>query len=219
MQVTQEDADEEPLTDDARERKNRRLLELIAQARDGDVAAFEKLYNAAAPWLLRVIRRLVAEDHAEDVLADLFIQVWRSLPQYDAARGVPAVWLSMMARSRALDHLRRESQRDALPADALQSMESTLDGPEQLLSREQQRQLVQFSLSTAPLSPQERLLLGLAYFKDQTQQDISRLTGLPLGTVKTVLVGAQRKLRMQISGQHRLGPAPAEESMRSGPHP
>ncbi|MGV3572447.1 MAG: RNA polymerase sigma factor [Ramlibacter sp.] len=192
--------------------QNRRFAALIVRAQAGSMSAFDELYERSARWLLSHVRRIVQDDGAEDVLAEVYIQVWRSLASYDAGRGQPAVWLCMIARSRALDHLRREKRHahaceepdaDGLPAD-------DGEGPEQLLWRAQQGRLVTRSLQQAQLSPQERMVIGLAYYGDKTQQEIARVTGLPLGTVKSLMSRAQRKLGAQFRGGQ------AEPGLRDG---
>lgn len=174
------------------------LLLLIAKARAGDIEAFEQIYNCTARWLLSLVRRLVEDGQAEDVLADAYLQVWKTLKSYDPAKAPPRVWLAVIARSRALDHLRREKRRGQVhdSPEMILTMEShDRDGPEQLMSRAEECRLVQLCLAATPLSPDERTVLGLAYFRESSHQEISELTGLPLGTVKSVMVRARDKLK------------------------
>ena len=181
--------------------ENEVLLQLIARAGAGDVDAFERIYNRTARWLLSLVRRLVDDGHAEDVLAEVYIQVWKSLGSYDALRAPPRVWLSVIARSRALDHLRREKRAGQVHGspEMIVTMEpDDPDSPEQLLSRAEDCQLMRMSLATTDLSADERTVLDLAYFRERTQQEISTLTGLPLATVKTIMGRARDKLRAHI---------------------
>lgn len=175
------------------DRFNARLCGFIALAREGDVHAFEQLYLGTASWLLSRVRRLVGDGQAEDVLAEVYLQAWRSLDSFDASRGSGSAWLSMIARSRALDHLRHEKCRPTDGDGELESEPASSEGPEQLLSRAQDARLVQVSMSL--LNCDERLVLGLAYFQDCTHNEISSSTGLPLGTVKSLMSRAQKKLR------------------------
>lgn len=173
---------------------NIELARLIARCRSGDVRAFEELYATTVRWMLARIRRMVDDGQAEDVLAEVYLQIWKSLDGYDEQRARPVSWLAMIARSRALDHLRREKRRrgDEPPAGDAGDVASD-DSPEQLLSRSQDARLVHLSLAT--LNDDERLVLGLAYFQDCTQPQISSMTGMPLGTVKSLVFRAQQKLR------------------------
>lgn len=178
--------------------RNEHFKRLLARARAGDSEAFEQLYEDSARWLLSVVRRLVGDDSAEDVLADTYIQIWRTLKDYDETRGPPTVWMAVIARSRALDHLRRERAKnpgahvDGPPPEA-----SHDETPEQLLTRSQEAQMVR--LSVASLDAIERLVVGLAYFRDCACPEIAQLTGLPLATVKSSMTRAQQKLRVQFT--------------------
>lgn len=181
--------------------ENALLLQLIARAGAGDNNAFEEIYNCTARWLLSLIRRLVDDGQAEDVLAESYLQVWKTLGSYDAAKGPPRVWMAVIARSRALDHLRREKrhgQAHDSPGMIVTMEPYGMEGPEQLLSRAEECRLVRLSLVAAPLSSDERTVLGLAYFRESSHQEISELTGLPLGTVKTIMLRARDKIKAQI---------------------
>lgn len=180
------------------QRFNHALCTHISRAKEGDVEAFEQLYMDTASWLLSRIRRLVGDGQAEDVLAEVYLQAWRSLSSFDLARGAATAWLSMIARSRALDHLRYEKCRIAVSDDfEITGEQEIRDGPEQLLSRAQDERMLHLSMSR--LNCEERLVLGLAYFQDCTQTEIAQSTGLPLGTVKSLMSRAQRKLRTHLA--------------------
>ncbi len=177
--------------------RNRTLKLLIRAAAHGDIAAFETLYTSTAKWLLGRVRRIVGDGHAEDVLSEVFLQVWRSLPVYEESRGEPLAWLATIARSRALDRVRTEvrSHGGRLDAVASQEVEESHDaGPEQLLAVAERDRLLKVSMGA--LSPKEQLVLGMAYFRDCTQNEIAALTGLPLGSVKTLMTRSQQKLRL-----------------------
>lgn len=194
---------------------NHRLAELIVQARAGSMAAFEELYNSTARWLIAQVRLLVNNEQAEDILTDVYLQVWRSLDSYDPQRSPPTAWLRLIVRSRALDHMRRERalKTEALTED-IQSSMRTDDGPDHLAARSQEHRLVQASLSEAPLTSQERMLLALAFFHDRTLSEISAMTGLPLGTVKGSLGRARDKLREQFNAS--VAHVSDERALRQG---
>ena len=179
--------------------RNRALGVMIAAAARGDIAAFEALYDSTANWLLGRVRRITGEAHAEDVLSEVFLQVWRSLAVYDGSRGQPLAWLATIARSRALDKLRCErrshgGQPEA--AGAFQEEDSHDVGPEQLLVLAERDRLLQRSIGA--LSPKEQMVLGMAYFRECSQSEIAALTGLPLGSVKTLMTRSQQKLRLSL---------------------
>jgi RNA polymerase sigma-70 factor (ECF subfamily) len=179
--------------------KNRVLRVMIEAAAGGDMSAFEAVYDMTASWLLGRVRRITGSAHAEDVLSEVYLQVWRGLSVYDPSRGEPLAWLATIARSRALDKLRSERRShgglpDAPCAD--QEEESHCVGPEQLLAIEERNRSLQQSM--ARLSSKEQMVLGMAYFRDCSQVEIASLTGLPLGSVKTLMTRSQQKLRVSF---------------------
>lgn len=187
----------EPAADPARDEINASLRGLIAKAAQGDMKAFERLYDLTVRPILARVRRIAGEVHAEDILAEVYLQVWRSLGLYQAVRGEPLGWLMTIARSRALDRLRMERRfHDGLHGAAefdAGAEPSGEPGPDELVSRLQDYALLDASM--AQLSPNERAVLGLAYYRDFSHNEIASLTGLPLGTVKTLISRSQQKLR------------------------
>ena len=184
--------------------RNRALRVMISAAARGDLRAFEALYDTTAGWLLSRVRRIAGDSLAEDVLAEVYLQVWRSLATYDESRGQPLAWLATIARSRALDCLRIERRSHGGLADAPappDTEESHDDGPEELLAIAERDSLLKMSMGS--LSAKEQLVLGMAFFRDCSQSEIALLTGMPLGTVKTLMTRSQQKLRVS------LGPAVA----------
>ena len=195
-----ESSEREPDLQSRRDERNDALKLLIAAAADGNCLAFENIYNSTAAWLLARVRRIVGDAHCEDVLAEVFLQVWRSLPAYDQQRGEPLAWLATIARSRSLDRIRTEKRSHGGQLDAPVSPyyeESHDAGPEELLAAAECASLLKISMGQ--LSSKERLVLGMAYFRDCTQSEISTLTGMPLGSVKTLMTRSQHKLRLSMN--------------------
>jgi RNA polymerase sigma-70 factor (ECF subfamily) len=190
-----------PPGDPALEERNRALRVMIGAAARGDIPAFEALYDSTASWLLGRVRRIAGDAHAEDVLSEVYLQVWRGLAGYDVSRGQPLAWLATIARSRALDKLRceRRSHGGQLEAPGGETEEPSHDaGPEQLLALAERKRILQRSLGQ--LSTKEQLVLGMAHSRDCTQAEIASLTGLPLGSVKTLMTRSQQKLRVSLTG-------------------
>jgi RNA polymerase sigma-70 factor, ECF subfamily len=178
------------------------LAALLASAAGGDARAFEQFYDATARQAMAVVRRVTGEAYAEDVLSDCYFQAWRNAAQFDPARGSALAWLLTMARSRALDRMRQETLRHGglsgapeFDADAEQATHDP--GPETLLETTQAHSRVHAAL--AQLSANERWVLGLAFFRDCTQSEIATLTGMPLGTVKSLITRAQHKMRETLT--------------------
>jgi len=178
--------------------RDAQLAGLLRAAAGGDGAAFESFYNGTSRYAMAVVRRIAGDVHAEDVLSDCYLQAWRSAKDFDAGRGSPLSWLLTMARSRALDRMRQETLRhgglSGAPEFDPDSSETGQDpGPEQLLESVEAGSRLHAALSL--LSANERWVLGLAYFREHSQSEIAGITGLPLGTVKSLITRAQHKLR------------------------
>jgi RNA polymerase sigma-70 factor, ECF subfamily len=183
------------------------LAALLSSAAAGDAKAFEQFYNATVRYAMAVARR-IAGNHAEDVLADAYFQAWQAAAQFDPARGSPLAWLVTIARSRALDRLRQETLRHGglpgAPDSERLDAPDAAPGPDELLESVQAHSRLHGAL--AQLSANERGVLGLAYFRDCSQTEVAAITGLPLGTVKSLMTRAQHKLRAVL--QEERQPAP-----------
>lgn len=166
----------------------------------GDEAALGLLYEATLPRVYSLALRICGRrDLAEDVVVETFWQAWREATRFDAARGEVLAWLLMMCRSRALDALRRKDGAESHPEPEILMMEEP-DGAgsplEQLLCTEQAGMLDQALVSLTPI---QRQMVALAFYKGLSHQEICDHTGLPLGTVKSHLKRAQDGLKSALS--------------------
>ena len=178
--------------------RDAQLAALLGSAATGDAKAFETFYDLTIGYATGVVRRIVGDNHCDDVLSDAYFQAWREARRFDPQRGSALTWLLTLARSRALDRLRAESLRHGGLSGAPEADEEALGaddvpGPEALLASTQASHRLHAAL--AGLSPNERWVLGLAYFRDMSQSEIAAVTALPLGTVKSLVHRAQQKLR------------------------
>jgi RNA polymerase sigma-70 factor (ECF subfamily) len=144
----------------------------------------------------------------EDVVADGYFQAWRGAADFDARRGSPVTWLLTIVRSRALDLMRhRKASPEVAGADpASDATPADFPGPAELLDGVQTRSRLHAALSA--LSAQERSVLCLAYYREMTHREVSLEIGLPLGTVKSLILRAQAKLRAQLV-EPDASPSPA----------
>lgn len=172
----------------AHDRQESDLRALVARVADHDPAALEALYDSSAARLYGLARRITGETGAaEEVVADAYWQAWQQAGRYDVARGRVLAWLLTICRSRALDWRRRQDQAETHPEperlrpDLYEGDNDPLD----LLHAMQRASRVHNALTRLDETP--RRLLTLAFFQGLTHQEIAAHTGLPLGTVKTIL--------------------------------
>ncbi len=197
------------LPTDALNSRDAELARLMQAVRTGCAASFEAFYNQTVASIAPAVRRLVGSNYDEDVLADTYFQAWREAARFDPARGNAIAWLAAIARSRALDKLRAESVRHgglngAPEADADAMPDLQTPGPSQVLEQTQISTLLHAAM--ADLSGNERWVLGLAYFRELSQSEITRVTGLPLGTVKSLVTRSQQKLRRVMAADPQPNP-------------
>lgn len=170
---------------------NRVDTQLVQRMADGDAQAFEAFYDLYAPTVLALLRQLVGHPgDAEDVLQETFWQAWRKAGQYDALRASPLGWLLMMARSRAMDLLRRRrphAEFDHATAPEPASAECTC-----ALERAEMTATVRSALAQLP--KEQAQALRLCFFGGLSHEEVARAAGIPLGTAKT-------RIRL---GMHRL---------------
>jgi RNA polymerase sigma-70 factor, ECF subfamily len=172
-------------------------LELLARIARGDRESFAALYDRHGGILFGVLLRILANRReAEDALQETFLHLWRRAEDYDESRGRPLVWLTVLARSRALDRLRTIGLRirtlDPAALEPPPAVESTVD---RRVTSENGR-LVRSALEGVSEGQREPLLL--AYFDGLTQTEIAERLGRPLGTVKTQIRLGLSKLRLLL---------------------
>jgi RNA polymerase sigma-70 factor, ECF subfamily len=176
--------------------------DLLAAIARGDDSSLRALYDRYASILLGVVLRIVrSRSEAEDVLQEVFLQTWQRAADYDPARGRPFLWLSMIARSRALDRLRSLGLRERVANDAGKEPVADAADAADDVARAEEGEIVRQVLAEIPEAQREALLL--AYFEGLTQTEIAARTGKPLGTVKTHTRLGLLKLRDRLSALRR----------------
>src|SRR3954469_25404935 len=174
--------------------------------RDG--SAFARLFEIHSPLTLGLIDRILGRrSEAEEVLQEVFLQIWMQADRYDGARSTPRGWILMLARSRALDRLRRREsarRREEIVGEEGGEMVSPL-GTERLESLEVKRQV---SSALGALSPDQRRCIELASFEGRTHTQIAERLEAPLGTVKSRILLGMNKLRQALSAHAWAPPTP-----------
>ncbi len=177
------------------------LAALLEQVAAGNRASFNALYDATVSRVYSMAMRVVSRHElAEEVVGDVYIQIWERSVSFDSARGTPVSWLLMLSRSRSIDILRREKARSpdttAIPADQLSASSDADEGPENWLEWLDRRSSIYRALET--LQPEQRQLIALSFFRGHSHAEIAGITGQPLGTVKTQIRRGLTALRLAI---------------------
>lgn len=172
-----------------------RLADLLCRVALGDRMAFEDLYKACSAQLLGTILRIQPDRAlAEDVLQEVFVNVWRSAASFNPGLSQAPTWLISVARNRAIDSLRRRRAEPATvsryqpgpdeeESDVLAHLPSDAPGPLELLSQASEERALHTCM--AHLSGDQQRSLALAYFEGLTHVEVAAEMGQPLGTVKS----------------------------------
>lgn len=167
-----------------------------AKNRDAFSALYDATVNRVYGLALRITRQ---QELAEEVVSDVYLQVWQKADSYSAERGKVIAWLCVLCRSRALDALRRDSAgvRQAMVSLDSVAEQKDLREPPDLLQSVEQGSSIHAALGE--LSEQQRQLVALAYFRGHTHTELATITGVPIGTVKSRLRRAIIKLKEIMS--------------------
>jgi RNA polymerase sigma-70 factor (ECF subfamily) len=176
-----------------------RWMTLIHRIAQGDQQALAPLYDETSRFVYALALRILQDiGLAEEATMDVYLQIWRQARSYEPARGTPSAWLLRMARSRAIDLLRREARKKRLEEslEAASWMAAGTHDPEKasLLGEEQRRARE----ALAKLNPEQREVIEIAYFAGLSHSEIAELLGLPLGTIKTRIRSGMMKLRESL---------------------
>jgi RNA polymerase sigma-70 factor (ECF subfamily) len=183
------------LEDKRVEQEDRQLIQRMASEDADALDLFYARYNRIAFGL--VLRIVGNRADAEDVLMDVFWQVWQQSPRYDASRGKPIAWLLTIARTRAIDSV-RSSSRQLNRTDDHESQKEpapSLSEPDRFVLADT-RQAVQEALQD--LSENQRIPLEMAYFQGMSHTEIATALGQPLGTVKDRIRTGMAHLRKRL---------------------
>lgn len=157
-------------------------------------AALGQLYDVTASKLYGLARAMLGNTaDAEEVVCDVYVQVWQTAASFDSTRGSVLAWLMTICRSRSLDLLRQRRARAERNVEEMPEEVGGDPGPEDMLTQFQEGTAVHRAL--AQLSPLRRQLVALAFFKGLSHQEIAVAMKLPIGTVKSHLRRSLLSLR------------------------
>ena len=175
------------------------LLRRVAQS---DRGGFEELYDRFSGVLFSTAYRVLNnQEAAEDVLQDVFIQIWEKAPLYDPTRGKPMTWAVTLTRNKAIDRLRSTQRRSRLQDDVQRESETFEQFDDRssfdVVASGETSKLVREAIQK--LSKDQREAIELAFFSSLTQTEIAQRLGEPLGTIKARIRRGMLKLKDVIS--------------------
>lgn len=190
---------------DAWSDRSRALAADLSRTALGDRAAFARLYDASRSHLFGVILRIQRDRaQAEDILQDVFVNVWRAAASFDATRSQPLTWLTTIARHRAIDSLRRQQtepntvslhvETDDGESRSLLDQQPAADAdPLHLLQRSADAQGLNHCVGE--LTPVQQQCLALAFYQGLSHSEVALHLAQPMGTVKSWLRRALASLK------------------------
>ena len=177
--------------------------ELLDRLYAGDVGALEGVYALHSGYVMGIALRVLRDPpEAEEVVQDVFWQLWKGRVRYDARRGQLRTWLFVIARNRALDRLRRRRPPEGDDPEVALGRVAASDDPElDARSRERYRR-VQAALGS--LGKEQRQAIELAFYGGFSHSEIASQTGAPLGTVKSRIKRGMARLRIALDHEEVL---------------
>ena len=179
-------------------------IELLQRIARGDRQSFEQLYDRFSGVLFSAAYRVLNnQEAAEDVLQDVFIQIWEKAPLYDPQRGKPLTWAVTLTRNKSIDRLRSAQRRNRLRDDVEKEAQTfeQFDGKSSVDAVNAMEKGAMVRAAIAKLSPDQRQAIELAFFSGLTQMEIAERLGEPLGTVKARIRRGMMKLREVLAPQ------------------
>ena len=158
-----------------------------------DQQAFAHLYDSYSGAIYSIILQIVNDEElANDILQEVFINIWRKIDMYDAEKGRLFTWMLNIARNASIDMLRSRGYRNSRKNQSIQD-NVDITGPAGV----EQMSVDSIGLKKVleKLKPEQRVLIDLSYFKGYTHEEIARQENIPLGTVKTRIRNALIQLR------------------------
>ncbi|HLK27617.1 MAG TPA: sigma-70 family RNA polymerase sigma factor [Puia sp.] len=168
--------------------------ELVAALKLRDEQAFGYLYDNYSGALFSIVKQIVTDTElASDVLQEVFINIWRKIESYDAAKGRLFTWMLNIARNASIDTVRSKSFQNSQKNQELSDSVNNSGISSQIILPDTDNIGLRKTLEN--LKDEHRILIELAYFKGYTHEEIAKMEGIPLGTVKTRIRNALLQLR------------------------
>jgi RNA polymerase sigma-70 factor, ECF subfamily len=175
------------------------LADLLARVAGGDQEAFAAFYDATSRVVFGIVLNVVRDRaQAEEVTQEVYVDAWKSAPRFDRRQGTASAWLNTIAHRKAVDRVRsaeRSVQRDQRHFEQTTVTTADPDVSEMVVARDEGRR-VRDALRQLP--DVQRVAVELAYFSGFSHREVAERLDIPLGTAKTRIRDAMKRLRNQL---------------------
>ena len=171
---------------------------LIGRIANGDRLAMQVLFARHHVRVYRFALRLIRnEATAEDLISEVFLDVWRQADKFEG-RAAVSTWLLAITRFKALSVLRRKPEQE-LDEEATEAIEDTSDTPEVALEKKEKGEVLRQCMSA--LTAEHREIIDLVYYHEKSVEEVAEIVGIPEATVKTRMFYARKKLAELLKAQ------------------
>ena len=174
------------------------LLERVGR---GDKTAVPLLLDQFGPLVWSIVRKQISPDAADDVVQEIFIQIWKNARRYDRERASEATFITIIARRRVIDHRRKVGRRPE--TEELQEETPTEEAAFEAVDHVDEARVAIEAL--AQLKPEQQKILGLAIVEGLTHTQIAEVTRMPLGTVKSHARRGLERVRSLLKERSQAG--------------
>lgn len=169
------------------------LTDLMRRVARRDESAFATLYSKTSAKLNGIIGRILPKGDVGEALQETYVRIWENAADFDPAKGAPLAWMTIIARNRALDELRRV--RPSSLDEMAETFEPAADPVDPLAERDRSERLAALVECLAKLDEEKRTILLLAYYRGVSREALAKRFGRPVPTIKTWLHRSLAQLR------------------------
>ncbi|HEX3799567.1 MAG TPA: sigma-70 family RNA polymerase sigma factor [Verrucomicrobiae bacterium] len=188
---------------EARTANHEHEIDLLRRISDGDRAAFGEFYDLYSSLLFSVAVKILRDQkEAEDVLQDVFVQIWEKARSFDSRLGKPSSWAVTFVRNKSIDRIRASQRRSRLVEDAtaeIAPLQADAPTANDTVCGKEKAEVIRSAVINLPT--EQRQAIEMAFFSGLTQNEISERLREPLGTIKARIRRGMLKLREKLEGR------------------